>query len=143
MRSAIDGEIKARALEIVREEWRARPDMASEGDAVAAALEEAEREGAALARAVAKGGKLEALVDAAKDNDQKKKQLRARLARIDASPTASLDARRRLAENCNRSPGSPSSPYRPHSTMMLRARLTSVTRPSPRGPSMMPQLSCG
>lgn len=97
VRPAIDGAIKARALQLVREKLAAAPDAMPERDAVAAALEEAEREGARLAQAVAKGGKLDALVEALKANDAAKTKLRARLARLDASPVASLDARRRLA----------------------------------------------
>jgi predicted RNase H-like nuclease (RuvC/YqgF family) len=64
---------------------------------VAHALTETKRQGEALASAIKKGGELEALLDAAKENDNQVKQLRARLARLDTAPAASLDKQRRLA----------------------------------------------
>jgi Skp family chaperone for outer membrane proteins len=98
VRPAIDGDVKRRALAVAREKLLAQADVPSERDAIAAALQDAEREGASLARAIQKGGNLEAFLEAAKANDAQKKQLRARLARLDASPTAALDGRRKLAE---------------------------------------------
>ena len=90
--------MKKRALVLAREKLLAQADVPSERDAIAAALQDAERQGASLARAIQKGGKLEAFLEAAKANDAQKKQLRARLARLDASPTAALDGRRKVAE---------------------------------------------
>jgi hypothetical protein len=97
VRRAIDGDVRARALEIVRQRLDARPQVASEREAVAHALAEAEREGKALAKAIRKGGQLEALVEDAKQNDQEVRRLRGRLARLDAAPVP-LDTRRRIAE---------------------------------------------
>jgi hypothetical protein len=81
--------------------WRAlaRSDMPRERDAVAVALADAEREGAQLPRALVNGGKLEALIDLLQANDKTKKDLRARLARLDAFPVANLDGARKLAES--------------------------------------------
>jgi hypothetical protein len=98
VRPAIDGDIRKRALALVRAKLLTGNEVTSERDAVAAALQETEREGATLARAIAKGGKLESLLAAAKQNDDEKKRLRVRLAQLDASPTATLDRRRKLAE---------------------------------------------
>jgi hypothetical protein len=76
----------------------ARPEgLATEREAVAFALADAERGGEAIARAIRQGGKLESLVQEAKDNDLEKKRLRARLARLDARSVASLDAKRHIA----------------------------------------------
>ncbi|MGO9835109.1 MAG: recombinase family protein [Polyangiaceae bacterium] len=94
-RRAVTGDIMERAMQIVRERLAAQPDIATERDAVAHALTEAKRQGEALAAAIKKGGELDALVDAAKENDKQVKQLRARVARLDAAPP-SLDKRRRL-----------------------------------------------
>ncbi|MGO9835544.1 MAG: recombinase family protein [Polyangiaceae bacterium] len=95
VRCAVTGDVKERAIQIVRERLAAQPDIATERDAVAHALTEAKRQGEALAAAIKKGGELDALVDAAKENDRQVKQLRARVARLDAAPP-SLDKRRRL-----------------------------------------------
>ena len=97
VRSAVDGAVRKRALEVVRQRLDARPQIASERDAVAHALAESEREGKALAKAVAQGGKLDALVEEMKGNDQRTKQLRGRLARLEAAPVP-LDTRRRIVE---------------------------------------------
>ena len=97
VRSAITGRARDKALAIARELLAARPDVTSEREAVVSSLAEAEREGASLARAIAKTGKLDSLVDEAMANDLRKKDLRARLARLNASPTTSLDAHRRVA----------------------------------------------
>ena len=99
IRPFIDGPAKERALRLVRARLDARPEgLATERQAVAFALADAERGGEAIARAIRHGGKLESLVQEAKDNDQEKKRLRARLSRLDASPVASLDAKRRVAD---------------------------------------------
>jgi DNA invertase Pin-like site-specific DNA recombinase len=97
IRPALDGDIAARALEIVRQQLTARPDVTSEIEAVKHALAEAERGGRELASAIKKGGKLESLVEAARENEDEKKRLRARVARLEAAP-APLDTRRRLKE---------------------------------------------
>lgn len=96
VRRAVTGDVKERALRIVRERLTAQPDIATEREAVAHALTEAKRQGESLASAIKKGGELEALVEAAKENDQQVKQIRTRIARLDAAPP-SLDKRRRMA----------------------------------------------
>jgi DNA invertase Pin-like site-specific DNA recombinase len=96
-RSAITGKVAERALAIARKMLDEAPDAATEREAVAAALEQAESEGKALAVAIRKRGPLEALLDESQANDERKRALRTRLARLDAAPP-SLDKRRRLAE---------------------------------------------
>lgn len=97
VRSAIKGPVAAQALAIARQMLDEAPDAATERQAVAAALEQAEGEGKALAKAIAKGGQLDLLMDEAKAIDERTKALRQRLARIDAAPP-SLDHRRRMSE---------------------------------------------
>jgi hypothetical protein len=82
---------------LARERLLARADVPSERDAIAAALQDAEREGASLARAIQKGGKLEASWRQPRRTTRGRSSY-ARLARLDASPTVALDGRRKLAE---------------------------------------------
>ena len=96
-RAAITGKVAERALAIARQLLDAAPDLATEREGVAAALEQANAEGKSLAVAIKRCGPLESLLDEVGANDARKKGLRARLARLDAAP-ASLDNRRKLAE---------------------------------------------
>lgn len=96
--SLIGGDIKARALAIVRErlEAQGRADLRKvESKRLAATLSEIEREKANLARAVAKRGDLDALVVELDRVTAKGRALREELARLDAAP-AKLDGRRVL-----------------------------------------------
>ena len=101
VRDAISGDIMRRALEVARGMLEATPDFASEGQAVAAALTEAEVEGKRLAKMAAKldDDDADELADEIKANADKKRQLRARLERLErlgADPNE-LDRRRKLA----------------------------------------------
>jgi hypothetical protein len=70
---------------------------AAERQRVARALADCEREEANLARAVAKGAHLEPLLVELEKTTQRTEALRADLAKLDAAPLPSLDARRILA----------------------------------------------
>ena len=95
-----DGKIATRSLEILRkriEERVSRDGRAAERQRVTRALADSEREESNLARAVASGARLEPLLVELEKTTKRTKGLRAELAKLDASPPPSLDARRILA----------------------------------------------